>query len=104
MENLPVELIRHICGYLCLHCQKPRHSFVHAKTLDVRKSKYALASMSATSALLRAITQPVFFHYFATGNVMIRYSVDWKPDRGQLPLFIHSLIQRLDLATQVKAL
>lgn len=103
MERLPVELIQRICAYLCHHCHRP-DSFCHAETWDVRESKDALASLSATSSRFRAIAQPILFHYFATGNLIPRHPRDFPGRDSQLPLFIRSLIRRPDLAARVRAL
>jgi hypothetical protein len=104
MENLPVELIQRICDHLCLHCQLPS-SFAHADTWQVRESKDALANLSAASSWLRAIAQPVLFHYFATGKLILTHRQNNLPQPDSpLSLFIRSAIRRPDLAARVKAL
>ncbi|KAK4121672.1 hypothetical protein N657DRAFT_692182 [Parathielavia appendiculata] len=113
MEALPTELIHHICTHLCDHCQLPG-SFPHAESWGVRRRKAALANLSAASSRLRAIAQPLLFHYFATGNMAphgywpdeshAELTLEFAERAKKLPLIIRSAIQRPDLAAKVKAL
>jgi len=117
LTDLPAEIISLICEELCLHCRGHRRAELivgvpEKVALDAREDKRALARLSRTCKALNAISQPVVFHYFHSGNQpWMKSWQNWDTSRGDrdaeddlvLP-FIRSLIERPDLAMEVRAL
>lgn len=105
MDRLPVEILQHICSFLCCHCQFP-DQFPNADTGEVRTAKSALASLCAVSRSVHDAAQPILYHYYATGNLPIVYKdyTDFPEEDDKLPAFLHTIIRRPDLAQHVKAL
>lgn len=65
-----------------------------------------LAHLSSVSKRIRAIAQPILFHYYATGNLP-RLTGDrrlYSKDDDKLCAFFRSIIKRPDLATCVKCI
>lgn len=118
LVELPAEILAMICGELCLHCRgRQRHEYIvgvpEKAALEAREDKRALARLSRVCKVLRAAAQPVVFHYFHSGNQprmisrlrwdMTRFRVSTAEDDLLLP-FLRSLVERPDLASEVKAL
>ncbi|KJZ74848.1 hypothetical protein HIM_05757 [Hirsutella minnesotensis 3608] len=109
MDALPTEIIRNICKQLCFHCQHPG-VFPNADSNDVRQCKRALARLCTASRKLCAIAQPIFHHYFATGNLPADAGLDHRHmttasfEDDKLPVFIQALMKRPDMASQIRAL
>jgi len=113
MKRLTAELVGRICQHLCPHCQSP-DSFPHSTT-ETRQAKTALARLSRTSRSMRVVAQPFVFHYYATGNLPEIFPEHWGgysydgddgPSEGddRLPRFLHTIIERPDLAKCVQGL
>ncbi|KAF6809145.1 f-box domain protein [Colletotrichum sojae] len=107
MPSLPLELMEQICSLLCPHCQNP-NDFLDRE--DVQAAKKTLSSLCRVSRTIRSVAQPFLFHYYSTGNVppeadfAIRgRQQDLPREDDKLPVFLRSIIQRPDLATQIKA-
>ncbi|KAF6838420.1 f-box domain protein [Colletotrichum plurivorum] len=108
MASLPLELMEQICSLLCPHCQNPKN-FLDRE--DVQAAKKTLSSLCRVSRTIGSVAQPFLFHYYSTGNVppetdcAIRgRQQDLPREDDKLPVFLRSIIQRPDLATQIKAL
>ncbi|KAL3707019.1 hypothetical protein TMatcc_008032 [Talaromyces marneffei ATCC 18224] len=84
MNNLPIELLEQICTTLCPHC-------THIDRNDRTSCCRALASLSCTNQLLRAIAQPILFHRL-------------KLSRRSSCAFLRMLYERPHLASKVKQL
>jgi hypothetical protein len=83
---MPVELIRHICSYLCPHCVGMRSR--------LSKGQADLSRLSRTCRRLRNVVQPVVFHRL--------HDMDSSPARRLQ--FLGVLVARPDLARNVKSL
>jgi hypothetical protein len=96
--TLPTELLINISQNLCLHCRVPRIGEVpsHDAATGIREQT-ALAHLSASSQLLRAVAQPILFHFF-------HCLADHTTTNYRLLHFVHTLCHRPDLASSVKSL
>ncbi|KAF6814619.1 f-box domain protein [Colletotrichum musicola] len=108
MASLPLELMEQICALLCPHCQNP-NNFLDRE--DVQAAKKTLSSLCRVSRTICSVAQPFLFHYYSTGNMTPETDCsirgrqrDLPREDDKLPLFLRSIIQRPDLATQIKAL
>ncbi|KAK4144167.1 uncharacterized protein C8A04DRAFT_36825 [Dichotomopilus funicola] len=97
--TLPVEILIQISCSLCIHCRHPRVGEISddEATAAVR-DQTVLANLSASSRRLRAVAQPVLFHFFHPlernySEVLLRLS-----------RFACTLYHRGDLATSVRSL
>jgi hypothetical protein len=115
MDRLPVELIERVCSFVCPHCQSP-DDFPDADTQTSRVAKAALSGLSRTSRRIATVVQPYLFHYFASGG-MTRFAIfdatgrvaplpssPPSSEKDPLALFLRTVVQRPDLAAQVRAL
>jgi hypothetical protein len=75
METVPTEILLQIFSYFCFHCQNPG-LFPHANTDDVRENKKCLAYLCRASKAICAVAQPILYHYYASGNVLIESKLD----------------------------
>ncbi|KAK1977204.1 hypothetical protein LZ30DRAFT_732366 [Colletotrichum cereale] len=109
MASLPSELIEQICSLLCFHCQH-KGAFPTAESSDARVSKTTLSHLCRVSRRICVVAQPFLFHYYTTDNLprhhcSTRAHVDEIPrENDKLPEFLRSIINRPDLASQVKTL
>ncbi|KAK4235450.1 hypothetical protein C8A03DRAFT_17811 [Achaetomium macrosporum] len=110
--TLPAEILIKISQNLCIHCRVPRIGEIPHDEVPTTKSprrsphdevataihdQTALANLSASSKHLRAVAQPILFHFF--------HSLAGQIDtRRCLASFIHTLFHRPDLASSVKSL
>ncbi|KAL1838069.1 hypothetical protein VTJ49DRAFT_3089 [Mycothermus thermophilus] len=96
--SLPTEILIQITQNLCLHCCHPRIGEVpHDEAATAIREQTALANLSAASKHLRAIAQPVLFHFFHCLEGYVK-------TRHRLTCFIRTMFDRPDLATCVKSL
>ncbi|XEU99227.1 hypothetical protein FSHL1_004514 [Fusarium sambucinum] len=113
IEDLPVEIFTAICRNLCVHCQ-------HAHVVDLPpdqidhaiEAQQALSRLSRTCRRLRSIGQPILYHCYHSGRQSdLSNSPDCLNGTGarscevrNLSVFLRTLLQRPDLAKNVRAL
>lgn len=109
LDLLPDDIILIICEQLCCHCQQPS-VFPDGGNSDASAGKLALARLCRTSKRCYNLAQPVLYHYYATGNIPLKFDlVSSTVSAGRihddkLVQFLRTIGRREDLAGQVKAL
>ncbi|PVI04198.1 hypothetical protein DM02DRAFT_651803 [Periconia macrospinosa] len=111
LNELPEDVLIRIFQNLCFHCQNPGR-FVNADTPSTIQDKKTLAFLCRTSKALSYVSQPILYHYYATGNLekerrrwpasMSIHGPPWEHDF--FPEFIRTILLRPDLAAFVKSL
>lgn len=99
LERLPAEILHIVCSQLCTHCCEAQTGRTDphndpAERVEIRLRRSALASLSRTLTLFRAIATPYLYHF-----------VFHQPpeDKGEtLTSLLRTIIQRPDLAQAVK--
>jgi hypothetical protein len=96
---LPAEILIKISQSLCMHCRLPRIGEIpHDEAASaIHDGQPALANLSATCKHLRAIAQPILFHFFHS-------LANYDDTRIRLARFAHALVHRRDLALCVRSL
>jgi hypothetical protein len=97
---LPVEIWAKIIGSFCDHCRDPSFERPSQNLDQLRKDMATLSALSKTCRLLRDAVQPIMHHQFPFFK---SFNVKFDPTR-RLYLFIRTLIERRDLASQVRVL
>lgn len=87
LADMPVELMSHICSFLCIHCTGERTRWPMMR-------QTALSRLSRTCRRLRDIAQPIIFHSFSTR----------RSDEHRLARLLRTLSTRPDLALHMKSL
>ncbi|KAK5652627.1 hypothetical protein OQA88_10220 [Cercophora sp. LCS_1] len=97
--TLPSEIIAEIAHSLCIHCT--HHSVASLSEPEIAlatSNQTAIAHLSQSSTRLRAITQPILFHFSLQTNA------SHIATRARVAALVRALALRPDLASQVKTL
>lgn len=113
IDDLPVEIFTAICRNLCVHCQHAHVVDLPSDEIDhAIEAQQALSRLSRTCRRLRSIAQPILYHCYYSGRQSnLSDSSESQGDTdvrghevGILRVFLRTLLQRPDLAKQVRAL